>query len=364
MAQIQIMGEVDKGCFMCACRLERNFFVHSVGEHFEYDGNDEVFTRRYEAEAAARLNPSEQPEDEFQRPLPPVDEVLTELRKQLEERRRAPEESRKRAAVIADQYKRLRPEVFTLEPKHQLSPDFIRIASELRACGSRPTAVNDCIASLCKEGLLRMPRQGLFIFDVLTPTFCGELVEELDHFKASGLPKTAPNTMNRHGAIMRELGFSEGLLDPFVAEYVDPIAAKLLPLQAEGLDSYRAFTVCYDAADGDHDLAMHYDNAEVTLNVNIGGNWAGGEVTFFGPQATRAGGEQDPISLSLACGEGVLHSARELHQAEPVTAGERQNLILWCRSSPVRNEQCPMCCGAPRLVPTNQHAHEGFTVPN
>ena len=65
----------------------------------------------------------------------------------------------------------------------------------------------------------------------------------------------------------------EHLLDPLIYDYVNVIASRLLPAFCETLDSYRAFTVLYDStANGDKDLAMHYDNAEVTLNINIGGN--------------------------------------------------------------------------------------------
>ena len=74
----------------------------------------------------------------------------------------------------------------------------------------------------------------------------------------------------------------EHLLDPLIYDYVNVIASRLLPAFCETLDSYRAFTVLYDStANGDKDLAMHYDNAEVTLNINIGGTWGGGNVAWW-----------------------------------------------------------------------------------
>ncbi|CAE8662904.1 unnamed protein product, partial [Polarella glacialis] len=39
--------------YMCNCRLTRNFFVRSLGEHFEYDGDDVTFARQYEKVIAA-----------------------------------------------------------------------------------------------------------------------------------------------------------------------------------------------------------------------------------------------------------------------------------------------------------------------
>ena len=54
-------------------------------------------------------------------------------------------------------------------------------------------------------------------------------------------------------------------------------------------------------------------------------------------------------------GRGILHRGRHMHLATPLKDGERDNLILWMRSSSVRNSQCPMCHRAPKLVP-----FEGF----
>ena len=52
-----------------------------------------------------------------------------------------------------------------------------------------------------------------------------------------------------------------------------------------------------------------------------------------------------------------------LHKATPISNGRRHNLILWCRSSGVRNDLCPMCFKQPNVVATNRYYHEGFTVP-
>ena len=56
-------------------------------------------------------------------------------------------------------------------------------------------------------------------------------------------------------------------------------------------------------------------------------------------------------------------SLPRLHKATPISNGRRHNLILWCRSSDVRNDLCPMCFQQPNVVPTNRYYHEGFSVP-
>src|SRR4051794_28216921 len=47
---------------------------------------------------------------------------------------------------------------------------------------------------------------GVFAFDVLTPGFCREMLQELDHFEKwmaeEDLPVIRPNTMNNYGAVL------------------------------------------------------------------------------------------------------------------------------------------------------------------
>ena len=52
----------------------------------------------------------------------------------------------------------------------------------------------------------------------------------------------------------------------------------------DGLDSQRAFIVSYDCErDGDDtDLNIHFDNAEVTLNVSLDNNFQGGDLYLGG----------------------------------------------------------------------------------
>jgi len=337
---------------MCECHVTHNIFVRDVGMHFEYCGDDDEFERRYADALPSRGG------------CPSLADVLADVKAQRDKRLRAPGAAQSRAERIQQSYERLHDEVFALDPRRHFASAFLEVSAAFGACGTGPAQVAACLRGLRDRGLLEELRPGLWTCKVLTEAYCDLLEAELKHFAASGLPKTAPNTMNRHGVILSELGFGPKMVDPLVYEYVDPIAKRLLPLHCEGLDSYRAFTVLYDAAeDGDRELALHYDNAEVTLNVNIGGDWEGGQVAFYG-LAT----EREDCSLArevvLRRGHGVLHAGLDLHKALPITAGRRHNLIVWCRSSPVRNHRCPMCFQQPRLAATNCYGDEGFRVPD
>ncbi|CAF4515401.1 unnamed protein product, partial [Rotaria socialis] len=55
---------------------------------------------------------------------------------------------------------------------------------------------------------------------------------------------------------------------------------------------------------------------------------------------------------------GVLHRAQHLHGSEPITSGERYNLIIWMRSSSKRSQLCPMCWQTPEcLVPVDSDSY-------
>jgi hypothetical protein len=189
--------------------------------------------------------------------------------------------------------------------------------------------------------------------------------------------------------LLNEFGFSPGFLDPLRFHYLTPIAALLFPKWGgDKLDSHKAFTVLYELG-CDLDLSCHFDNAEVTLNVALAEGFTGGDLFFLGmhgdddndgdkkegkgteeekeaesqkegKEDKRDGKEEDAdvvdkegrslLRVQHRLGWGVLHRGRHMHGAEPLTSGRRCNLILWMRSSKVRNKLCPMCMRAPSLM--------------
>ena len=81
-------------------------------------------------------------------------------------------------------------------------------------------------------------------------------------------------------------------MDPLREEYLNPISSLLYPdvlgEKDRILDSQRAFIVSYKLEEGDGgsdestELSLHYDNAEITLNVSLSDGFAGGELYFGG----------------------------------------------------------------------------------
>ena len=156
---------------------------------------------------------------------------------------------------------------------------------------------------------------------------------------------------------MNELGFDEGLITPLREEYLAPLTRLLYPdTGGQDLDSHKSFVVTYKSG-LEEDLNYHYDNAEVTLNVSLGKDFEDGQL-YFGAmrQETRTGYTAVPHNIT----QGVLHRGQHMHGAMPISEGERYNLIIWMRSSRVRNRLCPYCDQVPRLMEADGFG-DGFT---
>ena len=82
----------------------------------------------------------------------------------------------------------------------------------------------------------------------------------------------------RHGVLLDEIGFQE-FIDHIREEFIQPQARKLFNEPDLILDSHKAFIVKY-ALDEDTELADHFDNAEITLNVALSQDYEGGELVF------------------------------------------------------------------------------------
>lgn len=223
---------------------------------------------------------------------------------------------------------------------------------------------------MCRDGqnssrsalIKRESAESVFSFEVFTPEFCALLVEEISHFESSPLPKGRPNTMNHHGILLDELLDFEKIIDVLRTDFLQPIASALIPGFEEAvLDSQKVFIVKYKVGE-DIDLAYHYDNAEVTLNVCLGSDFEDGQL-YFGDVKQFVEEENVKVTYTEAehvVGRGILHRGLHRHGAMPISFGERYNLIIWMRSSAVRNRLCPMCGQSPELVPVVA-GHDGFT---
>lgn len=304
----------------CACFYTDNFFIGAPYErHVEYRSAD-TFAR----DNATWL-------DQLQ--VGQRDDVQSRLDIEATRRRDAPLAAAARRKRIASEYQPLHPTLWTLRDEF-LHPDFMRLVRERRLGQYSLTSPEGAHP----QGLRKLA-EGIYSLPVLSTHFCRMLCEELAELRASGLPLGRPNSMSTDGVQLDELGLSRSLIDPLIKEYLEPLCATLPAMApfARGLDRHKAFVVRYRLGQDEH-LCSHFDNAEVTLNVNLGHRFSGGELAFQNAPTGDLFYEWGDV------GHAVLHLGRQVHAALPITEGVRENLVIWMRSTAWRKQHgCPMC---------------------
>jgi len=203
------------------------------------------------------------------------------------------------------------------------------------------------------------PHPEIYVFDLLRPEFCEALLEEVAWFERwsqdNDLPMIRPNTMNNYGAVLDSFGF-ETCLQRMMEEYVSPFASHLYPdVGGDSLDTHHGFTVEYKVGK-DVELDFHVDQSDVTLNVCLGTTFSGGTLYFRGIRCAlcqqTAPLPHEEFEVEHAPGQAILHRGKHRHGANPITDGERDNLILWCMSSRFAQVHdatlCPTWCNGPK----------------
>ncbi|XRB23942.1 2-oxoglutarate and iron-dependent oxygenase domain-containing protein 2 [Pseudoscourfieldia marina] len=151
----------------------------------------------------------------------------------------------------------------------------------------------------------------------------------------------APNSMNRYGAWLRDLGYGDlaGELARFVLK---PLAASLLPQYgAFTVDGAHAFAISY-AVGEDVDLDRHMDESEVTVNVCLSDSteYQGADL-YFGSirddPNDRNRHEEEVWRMAHRAGVAVIHAGQHWHGVDRLTHGRRSNFVVWLTSKRYRS---------------------------
>lgn len=166
------------------------------------------------------------------------------------------------------------------------------------------------------------------------PDRLADLRGYLDHVWDAQIPLRPPYgiVLNRGGAMLDRR--SEGYLaapsfQAFYGEllntYMRPIARLLFP-ETMGYDTQTlGFSIHYQPST-DASIQLHTDASAVTLNINLnlpGEEFTGSSVGFFDPTTNKMNG------LNFKPGIAMIHRGRVAHAAQPITSGQRTNLIFW-----------------------------------
>jgi hypothetical protein len=141
---------------------------------------------------------------------------------------------------------------------------------------------------------------------------------------------------------MDEVGFKPMMTE--LRRRLTPLLALLFPhWMGDRIDHHHSFVVRYKIGE-DLDLARHMDESEITINVNLGREFEGGEVYFnelrdYQPSTSSAGiagqsSRTNELNYTFpSVGTAIVHAGQHFHGAHPLRGGERVNLIMWLTSS-------------------------------
>lgn len=175
-------------------------------------------------------------------------------------------------------------------------------------------------------------------------TQCIELsLKEIEHFEkwcdVHGHSVHRPNSMNRYGAILDDMGMSDAI-QKFIDTYVNSIFHYLYRENENiHLDHHHAFVVSYEIGK-DEDLDLHVDDSNLTLNICLGRNFEGGSLFFGGIRCGYHVGStinpKEEVNVDHTVGNCLIHLGDHRHAARRIESGERLNLIIWYKSSKLR----------------------------
>ena len=166
----------------------------------------------------------------------------------------------------------------------------------------------------------------VFSFDMLKLDFCTKLLEELQHYEASGNPIQRPNSMNNYGIIVNQIGMRP-LLDDLQRRFILPLSQLLFSREGGEFSSHHSFVVQYKQGQ-DLGLDMHHDDSDVTLNVCLGKEFTGATLSFCGGFGQREH-RKHTHTYAHALGRAIIHLGSHRHGADDIASGERYNLIVW-----------------------------------
>ncbi|CAH8608931.1 unnamed protein product [Dicrocoelium dendriticum] len=258
--------------------------------------------------------------------------------------------------------------------------DFTDASRKLRQMSDSSSVETEELLTSMEEvdGLVEVYR-----FPLLNAACLDRLNHLLDLFDQQGCKRDKPNTMNYGGVTLSvipgsqarncgehkvdcggaDVDFTESLLDLGLRS----ILTRLFPDLGFTIDSYRSFTVEYsdstlpshdDDRHKDKELAAHYDNSEITLNICLRlTNGGGGGRLYFCHRSPY----DDPLEFAKPIKEVehqpgwvIIHRGRHVHGVHPFLSSDgssRRSIIVWLRCSSTRNKRCPRCFLTPNLIP-------------
>jgi len=189
---------------------------------------------------------------------------------------------------------------------------------------SRRPFVRKCaLTGSCDTGI-EEKHPGVFVFPFLSESLCARIWAETEHYLAKAGEHNLPLPVRHDGGLDISYVFPE-LLDLF-ADAAKLAVCTFLPPELHDVTLHHAFRTM-NFVGRDERFVRHLDKYAVTLNVCLHKtiDVEGSGVFFYESQASP----EPAYCHEHRVGYAVLHSSKEWHQTEPLTAGVRGSVIMW-----------------------------------
>ncbi|RUS87790.1 hypothetical protein EGW08_004455 [Elysia chlorotica] len=328
--------------YVCSCFFNRQIFIKKYGLHVTYE-DDNQFEKDFRQSLRFRGCSTEKQ----------YSEVLLQVKTEVE-RRKSYHSTFLSNFMRNKEYRYIHPEIIQLQTRF-LDQRFLDMMQE-----NNLQDTDTLLQALAANGgHVHGPQ--VYSFPIFTKDFCQLLIEEISNFKQSTQERSLPNTMNFEGVSLDEMGFSCTFLTSLIKNYFQSITKLLFSNWGGGaIDSFKSFVVQYDK-DKHPSLSKHFDNGEVSMSICLNSEFEAGDLQLeqvFGQEEDL---DMEPVVVKQQMGHCIMHRSRQFHFAHPITSGVRTNMIVWMRSSSIRNQMCPMCGQTPDIQEV-QIAGDGFTL--
>lgn len=179
------------------------------------------------------------------------------------------------------------------------------------------------ITGCCDTGV-EEPFPGIYVFELLSEDVCTRLWAETLHYLEAAKHCNLPLPLRHDGGL--DLAYVFPTMLGKIAEAAMPAIRELLPAELHDIFLQHAFRT-YNFVGREESFKRHVDKYAVTLNVCLHKTLdvQGSGVLFYESQNATSHAYRYEHKVGRAC----LHSSKEWHMTETLTAGERGSIIMW-----------------------------------
>ncbi|XP_054718602.1 2-oxoglutarate and iron-dependent oxygenase domain-containing protein 2-like isoform X4 [Uloborus diversus] len=172
---------LQKRFHYCHCYFSKNIYIKKYNSHFNFE-SESHFLKAYE-----NVLPGKGCDTEAKKNI-----LIQEITEEINRRRELNKRASERKKIISENYIPLHHEVYKIQESF-FDESFLNLV--LTAKTGDYQEVLKLLDVISKE-------KRLYGFKVLKEDFCLKLLEELNNYENSDLPKERPNTMNKYGVTL------------------------------------------------------------------------------------------------------------------------------------------------------------------